>query len=105
MSTEAQPCNRVELQATLAERASLRYSPAGVPILNAVLRHASQQLQAGSQRAIELELAALFAGSLAERADRLALGSSIVARGFLAPKRKASRLMLLNVTEFELIEV
>lgn len=100
-----QPCNRVELQATLAERGLLRYSPAGVPLLSATLRHASQQLQAGASRAVELELAAVFAGQLAERADRVALGASIRARGFLAPRRKASRLMQLNVTEFELIEV
>ncbi len=105
MSLQGQPCNLVQLHATLAERGSLRYSPAGVPILSATLRHTSQQMQAGAQRTIELELAALFAGRLAERADRIALGASIRASGFLAPKRKASRLMLLNVTEFELIEV
>ena len=97
--------NVVELQAKLAERGLLRFSPAGVPLLSATLHHASRHMQAGAERSVELELGAVFAGQLAERADRVALGALIVARGFLAPKRKASRLVQLNVTEFELIEV
>ncbi|MCL4745731.1 MAG: primosomal replication protein N [Burkholderiaceae bacterium] len=105
MSLPPQPCNFVQLRATLAERGSLRFSPGGVALLSATLRHTSQQMQAGAQRTIELEVAAVFAGRLAERAERVSLGASIFASGFLAPRRKASRLMLLNVTEFELIEV
>lgn len=97
--------NRVELQATLVQRDSLRLSPAGIPILGVTLAHASQQVEAGSQRRVELELAAVFAGRAAEAADRLALGSMLAVTGFLAPRRKRSKLLSLHVTEFELIEV
>lgn len=97
--------NRLVLRAVLVERGSLRFSPAGVPLLDAALTHASAQPQAGTTREVELAMPALFAGSVAERADRIALGSELLLSGFLAPKRKASKLLTLNVTEFELIEV
>ncbi len=97
--------NRIELQAGLAAREALRYSPAGVPILPALLQHASSQLEAGAQRKVELEIAAVFAGRLAETADRIPLGAALQVCGFLAPKRRSSKQLVLHVTEFELIEV
>jgi primosomal replication protein N len=99
------PANRVELQAVLVERQSLRHSPAGIPILSCLLRHASVTAEAGGSRQVELEIAAVFAGRIAEQADRLALGADLKVAGFLAPKRRQSRQLLLHVTEFELIEV
>lgn len=97
--------NRVELQVCLAGRETLRHSPAGVPLLNAVLSHQSGQIEAGSERRVELEIAGIFAGKGAEAADRLPLGAKLLIRGFLAPKRRQSKLLALHVTEFELIEV
>lgn len=97
--------NRVELQASLAGRETLRYSPAGIPLLNAMLRHESSQPEAGANRRVEMEIAAVFAGSLAEAAHRLQLGANLRVAGFLAPKRRQSRTLALHVTEFELIEV
>ena len=95
----------MELQAVLVQREALRYSPAGIPILAATLGHASEQLEAGTVRKVEMELAAVFAGAVAESASRLALGSRLAATGFLAPRRKQSKLLSLHVTEFESIEV
>ena len=99
------PANRVELQATLSAREALRYSPAGVPLLSAVLSHESGQTEAGLQRRVELEIAAVFAGRQAEAAAALPLGTRLEVRGFLAPKRRQSKLLALHVNEFELIEV
>ncbi|HWS74492.1 MAG TPA: primosomal replication protein N [Quisquiliibacterium sp.] len=97
--------NRVELQGRLAAREALRFSPAGIPILSASLQHESGQQEAGSQRKVELEIAVVFAGRLAESADRIALGAGLQVRGFLAPRRRSSKQLVLHVTEFELIEV
>lgn len=97
--------NRVELQGRLAAREALRYSPAGVPILTATLQHESAQHEAGAQRKVEMELAAVFAGRLAELADRCALGGLLQVAGFLAPRRRSSKQLVLHVTEFEFIEV
>lgn len=89
----------------LVQREVLRYSPAGIPILGATLGHLSEQREAGGVRKVEMELPAIFAGAAAESASRLALGCRLSVAGFLAPKRKSSKLLSLHVTEFELIEV
>ena len=60
------PSNRVDLQVLLVQRDSLRYSPAGIPILAAVLAHSSEQAEAGATRKVELELPAVFAGRAAQ---------------------------------------
>jgi primosomal replication protein N len=103
--TEDRADNQVRIAVTLAERETLRFSPAGIPLLNSVLRHESSQPEAGTQRKVELEIPAVFAGGLAQAASRLALGTGLQVRGFLAPKRRQSRLLVLHVTEFELNEV
>ena len=89
----------------LEGRDALRYSPAGISLLGAVLSHGSTQREAGAQRDVSLEISALFAGSVAESADRLALGSTLRVRGFLARRRRDSKVLVLHVTEFELSEV
>ncbi len=96
--------NRLHLSATLAGREALRFTPAGVPILSARLHHCSEQHEADSVRKVELEIAAVFAGRLAQRAERLALGKPLEVHGFIAPRRRQSKSWLLHVTEFESIE-
>ncbi len=97
--------NSLLLVATLVERESLRYTPAGIPMVSAKLRHLSQQREADTNRTVELELAAVFPGRLAQAADRVALGTALRLRGFLAPRRKASKTLVMHVTEFDLSEV
>ena len=97
--------NTVELQGRLAAREALRYSPAGIALLSASLQHESGQQEAGVQRKVEFEIAAVFAGPLAENANRVPLGAGLQLGGFLAPRRRSSKQLVLHVTEFELIEV
>ena len=40
--------NQLELEASIAERDVLRYTPAGVPIVSAILMHSGQQDEAGA---------------------------------------------------------
>lgn len=96
--------NRVELSGVIVEREALRYTPAGIAMLNARLGHRSGAIEAGMPRELEFEVAVRFAGSLATRADRLVLGQPVLATGFLAPRRRQSRSLVLHVTEFSLLE-
>jgi primosomal replication protein N len=50
------------LDATLAQRGDLRYTPAGIPALDCVLKHASVQAEAGGNRKVDCELAAVAFG-------------------------------------------
>lgn len=93
--------NRVELSATLLEREALRYTPAGIPIVACRLSHQSVQQEAGQGRTVELEVPAMAVDSLALKLDRTALGTALQVEGFLAPRRRQSRTLVLHMTRFE----
>lgn len=92
--------NRVQLSGTLVERETLRYTPAGIAMLGARLNHHSEAIEAGHPRQLEFDVALRFAGAIAARADRLRLGESILVDGFLAPRRRQSKSLIVHVTEF-----
>jgi len=97
--------NSVRLQVVLSAMQSLRYTPAGVAMIDAVLSHRSSQVEAGHARQVEFDLSARFADRQAERLSRTALGSALKVQGFMAARRKGSKALLLHVTEFELDSV
>lgn len=79
----------------------MRYTPAGVPIVAARLQHQSQQLQAGVERLVEFELAALAAGEIAGRFNEAELGKTFQFTGFLARKSRNSKSIVFHVTDFQ----
>jgi primosomal replication protein N len=93
--------NQFQCVATIAERDVLRYTPAGIPIVTAVLMHESQQVEAGIQRQVELEIAALAAGEIAGRFSQAELGRMFRFSGFLARKRRNSKSLVFHITDFE----
>jgi primosomal replication protein N len=94
--------NRVGLTASLLEREAIRYTPAGIPIVALRLAHRSVQREAGMDRTIEMDVPAVAADKVALRIDRVALGTELVVSGFLAPRRRNARALVLHLTEFEL---
>ncbi|MCM5572131.1 primosomal replication protein N [Burkholderiaceae bacterium FT117] len=98
------PANEIRLTGELVGRETLRYTPAGIPILDARLAHRSEVTQAGQRRQVEFDIALSFSGPAAQRADGLRLGQAIAAFGFLAPRRKLSKTLVLHVTRFAELE-
>lgn len=90
--------NRLVLQASLAERGALRYTPAGLPALDLQLQHGSEVSHEGQARKVALEMRALVIGSLVSEVSRLPLGTPCTFCGFLAPARNG-RGILFHVTE------
>jgi primosomal replication protein N len=68
------------------------------------LSHRSVQREAGVDRQVELEIAAVAADAMALRMSRVPLGANLRIGGFLAPRRRNARSLVLHVTEFELEE-
>ena len=95
--------NRVVLDAVLAERGNLRYTAAGIPALECSLRHASTQPEAGSQRRVECDLAAITFGDLAQSLARVPNGSALRCKGFLARRYRTGLTLALHINEFELL--
>jgi len=91
----------IALTATLIERGSIRYSPAGVPVLECRLAHQSVQSEAGADRQVAFEIGAVALGDLAAALDVIRPGADIAVAGFLAPSRKAARTLLLHITRID----
>jgi primosomal replication protein N len=94
--------NRLVLDATLAAREELRYTPAGVPALSLTLMHASQQPEAGGTRKVECELAAVAFGAQAEALAKLPVGARVRCEGFLARRWRTGTTLALHIGQFEL---
>lgn len=93
--------NRVDLSATLLEREAIRYTPAGIPIVSCRLSHQSVQQEAGQSRTVDMEVPAMAVDALALKLDRIALGSALRVEGFLAPRRRQARSLVLHLTGVE----
>jgi len=91
----------VRLTATVIARDTLRFTPAGVPILALTLEHESTQLEAKLPRLVHATVEAVAIGEVAREMDRMALGKVITASGFLANRSRRSTRLVLHVNEFE----
>lgn len=96
--------NRVRLGGTLQAREPLRYSPAGIPIVDATIAHRSSQPQAGHEKEVDFEARIVAVDAAAMRLGSLPLGVALRLEGFLAPRRRHARSLVLHVTELETIE-
>jgi primosomal replication protein N len=95
--------NRVRLRAKLVARGDLRYTPAGVAVLQAGLSYDGAVAEAGIDRQLSFELEAIAVGEAAQRLARQALGTEFDIDGFLAPRSQRSRGLRLHITEFTAI--
>jgi primosomal replication protein N len=96
--------NRLTLACQLAARDALRYTPAGIPIVSFTVAHASRQIEAGAERGVALELACVAVEDAARTIAAAPLGIGLELAGFLAPKAKAGRQLVLHVTETRFAE-
>ena len=90
--------NTVRLQAVLTAKQTLRHTPAGLPMIDITVSHASQQTEAGQQRQVSFEMEAKAAGDLALRISALPPGTTLLMEGFLNRRHRLSRQMVLHVT-------
>jgi primosomal replication protein N len=92
--------NRLQLSATLVERSALRYTPAGIPVIEAQLQHRSQAVEAGMERRLDFPLDVIAVGEPAKQLAGEALGEHLQLSGFLAPRSRRSARLMVHVQEF-----
>ena len=90
--------NRVLLSAQIIERKALRYTPAGLPALDLVLKNESEVTEAQSSRKVTLEIRSVAIGPIALQLNKMEIGCPIGVTGFLGMSR-AGRGVLLHITE------
>jgi primosomal replication protein N len=100
----ADGANQVCLGGRLVERSALRHTPAGLPVLEFRIAHASRQLEADVARQVECEVAAVALGQAGELLAAAPLGIAVVASGFLAARGVRARQLVLHVTKIEFLE-
>jgi primosomal replication protein N len=100
----AEPANRIEISGVVTELKALRYTPAGVPVVEFRLRHESERAEAGSQRKVEAEIEGVAFETQARLLAAGTLGRMLKAEGFLCAKSRQSRKPVLHVTNIEFVE-
>ena len=93
--------NRVTLQARIVTREVLRYTPAGVAVLDFAIEHHSVQTEAGQARDVALTLDCVAIGENATSLDQTSNGVLLQLSGFLGNRSNKSRWVVFHVTEFE----
>ncbi|GBL46155.1 primosomal replication protein N [Sulfuriferula multivorans] len=95
--------NRLTLTGVVAEPEALRYTPAGVPLVSLHIRHESQQMEAGVVRRVNVEMAAVAIGEIAQGISALPGGSHISVEGFLARKSPQSNQIVLHICSLKTV--
>ncbi|MCX7206728.1 MAG: primosomal replication protein N [Proteobacteria bacterium] len=96
--------NRVLIDGTVIKRSDLRYTPAGTPVLEIVITHLSEQIEAGKHRKVECEVAMMALGDIAARLASIQIGQRLASKGFIAAKSNRYRNeLVLHLEEFELL--
>ena len=89
--------NQVYLQARVIDIQNIRHTPAGLPVLDLVLEHSADVIEAAHQRRVEFTIIARALGPQATQLQAIALGTELRVEGFLAPTRKNSTKLVLHI--------
>ncbi|MFL9609854.1 primosomal replication protein N [Methylobacillus sp. Pita2] len=95
--------NRLELDGEFTQVAELRYTPAGIPVSSFVLKHMSEQVEAGMKRKVECEVSSMAMGPLALEAQKISEGTQVKVAGFLARRSLKSSQLVLHIQTLERI--
>ena len=94
--------NHVVIDAEFFEIDSLRFTPAGVAIIEFKLRHESQRVENGISRKVECEIDAIALADLAQWIAKINVGQQAKVLGFLAKKSHKSSRLILHVNEIDI---
>ncbi len=93
--------NKLAISGEVAHLETLRYTPAGLPLLSFVINHVSEAEEAGLKRKVECEVKAVVIGDLAN--TNIQLGTRLNALGFLAKRSAKSTQLVMHITNIEVI--
>ena len=95
--------NTVEISGVISSLQPLRHTPAGIPVVEFRLKHASEREEAGARRQVAVELDAIAFEAQARLLAGSELGRPLKAAGFISAKNKRSAKPVLHVTNIEFI--
>ena len=92
--------NRLQITAVPVAKSALRYTPAGLAVAEASFRHEGTTLEADTERQLGFEFDAVAVGPVALGLEREPLGQTLTLTGFIAPRSKRSRRLVVHVTDY-----
>ena len=75
-----------------------------MPVVECMIGHQSEQMEAGSLRRVECEIQAIGLGATAQWLQAAAPGAALRLTGFLAAKSQRSKQLRLHLTMIEFVE-
>ena len=93
--------NELQLTATVAREDDLRYTPAGLPVLQVWLSHQSRQTQSGLERDVGFEVQAVLVGDSAQRLAGKLTGQTVNVTGFIAQRSLRNQRLVLHIESIE----
>ena len=78
----------------------MRYTPSGMPLIDCVLHHVSEQREAGGMRQVVVEAPAIAFESVAQRLATCGLDETYRFTGFLANRSRKSKRTVLHIIDF-----
>lgn len=93
--------NQLILTGQLLERDVIRFTPAGVPVLSVLIRHESEQTEAGGRRMVECEVSAIAIGDIAEQLNRIDISLTLTFSGFIAKRFKNSKSLVFHIVSID----
>ncbi|MCL2830247.1 MAG: primosomal replication protein N [Betaproteobacteria bacterium] len=95
--------NRFVICGTVIERQALRYTPAGVAVVECRICHESEQDEAGQKRRVECEIPLIGMGEAAKWLQGASPGMQIRCTGFVAAKSRNSKQLVLHVEQIDFL--
>ena len=96
--------NQLRIRAKAVGKSALRYTPAGVAVLEASFEHEGSVTEAAVERTLAFEFSAIALGAVAQALDRESLGTTLILQGFIAPRSRRTTRLLVHVTEYQVNE-
>ena len=93
--------NHLRIQGLVLSAQPIRYTPAGIAVIELVLQHQSVVEQAQIQRQLSFDLDAIAMGEVAYALSAVAIGDVLEINGFIAPLRKSSSRLVLHIQTFQ----
>lgn len=93
--------NHLRLQGLVLSTQPIRYTPAGIAVLELELQHQSVVEQAQVQRQLNFDIPAIAIGDVAYALSAVAVGDTLAIDGFIAPLRKSSSRLVLHIQTFQ----
>ncbi|MBX3616908.1 MAG: primosomal replication protein N [Nitrosomonas sp.] len=96
-------CNQTIISGKLIRLGVLRYTPAGVAVIEFTVNHVSRQREAGAMRQIIFDIFAIAMDQLALGVAEFQIDSMVRLTGFLNRKSHMNHQLVLHANHIELI--